>query len=362
MTDDCLKLTVYFGESDRLGSRLLSDALLDTFEQHGLHAAILMRAVEGFGSKQALHTDRLLTLSEDLPLVAVAVDERGRVEAVLPQVAELVEGGLVTLERARLLHDGLDAVELPQELHEATKLTVYLGRNERIAGRPAFLTVVEHLHASGLSGATVLLGVDGMAHGQRQRARFFARNQTVPLMIVSVGTGETVARALPGLETMLDDPIVTLERVRVCKRDGRPIAEPPPVPAEDAAGLGIWQKLIVYSGEQARHGGHSLHLQLIRRLRHEGASGATSLRGVWGFSGDHAPHGDRLFHVRRDVPVLTTIVDRPDRVRRWFEIVDECTDEAGLVTCEVVPAYHAVAPGGRVGGLRLARLDGHGAT
>jgi PII-like signaling protein len=344
VTADCLKLTIYFGESDRRGGQLLSDALLDLFEQHGVHAAVLMRAVEGFGLEHTLRTDRFLTLSEDLPLVAVAVDERARIEALLPHVVDLVGGGLVTLERARLLQDRLDSVELPQELHEATKLTLYLGRDERVRGRPAFLDVVGRLHAQGLAGATVLLGVDGMAHRQRRRARFFAYNDAVPVMIVSIGAGEAVAQALRVLDEFLADPIVTLERVRVCKRDGRLLADPLHLPEQDDAGLRVWQKLMVYASEQARHGDHPLYVELIRRLRADGASGATSLRGIWGFSGDHPPHGDRLFHVRRRVPVVTTLVDTPDRIQRSFRIVDEVTDRVGLVTSELVPALHAVAP------------------
>jgi PII-like signaling protein len=356
VNDDCLKLTVYFGEADRVGGVLLSDALLDAFEERELHAAVVMRAVEGFGLEHVLRTDRFLTLSEDLSLVAVAVDERRTIEGLLSEVTALVSGGLVTLERARLLHDGLEAVVLPADLHEATKLTIYLGRAERIGGRPAFLEVVDYLHRHGLAGATVLLGVDGMAHRQRQRARFLARNEAVPLMIVSVGAGDTIARALPDLGALLMDPIVTLERVRVCKRDGKLVAEPGHLPERDEAGLGVWQKLVVYAGEQTRHDGHPLYIELVRRLREEGASGATSLRGIWGFSGDHPPHGDRLFRVRRQVPVVTTIVDTPERIQRWFRIVDECTDRAGLVTSEMVPAFRAVGPKGRVGGLKLARL------
>lgn len=356
MNDDCLKLTVYFGESDRVHGDLLSNVLIGLFERGGLHAAVLMRAVEGFGMKQKLRTDRFLTLSEDLPLVAVAVDERARIEAVLADVAAVVGNGLVTLERARLLHGDLDAVELPEELHEATKLTIYVGRDERIRGRAPHFELVEYLHAHGVSGATVLLGVDGMAHRERRRATFFARNRSVPLMIVCVGAGEAIARALPGLGALLTDPIVTLERVRVCKRDGMLLADPRHVTEQDDGGLGIWQKLMVYAGEQAQHEGRPLHVELLRRLREADASGATSLRGVWGFSGDHAPHGDRVFRVRRDVPVVTTIVDSPAEIQRWFRIVDACTSSAGLVTSELVPAFHAVAVERRVGGLRLARF------
>jgi PII-like signaling protein len=174
-------------------------------------------------------------------------------------------------------------------------------------------------------------------------------------MIVSVGNGHTIAGVLPLLGEMLDEPVMTLERVTVCKRDGVVLAEPPAVPVEDDLGLALWQKLMVYAGEQARHRGHSLYFQLVRRLREEGAAGATSLRGIWGYSGDHAPHGDRLFSLKRHVPVVTVLVDRADAMRRWWEVVDEVTDEAGLVTSEIVPAFHAVGPDDTSGGLRLAR-------
>ena len=356
MTGGCLKLTIYFGESDRVGRRLLSDVLLQLFEDARVQAGVLLRATEGFGVKHQLHTQRLLTLSEDLPLVAVAVDRRERIEALLPKVQPLVEGGLITLERSRLVTGDVTKAELPEELHEATKLTLYLGRAERSTERPAYVDAVDLLREHGLDGATVLLGVDGMAHSARQRARFFSRNANVPLMIIASGPGGHVQSVLAPFARLLDNPLLTLERVRVCKRDGRKLAEPRHLPETDDAGLGIWQKLMVHAPEDARHEGHALYLQLIRRLREEGATGATALRGIWGYSGDREPHGDRFFSLRRGVPVVTIVVDRPDAMQRWWPVIDEVTDEAGLVTSEMVPAFQAVGPEIRRGGLRLARL------
>ena len=155
---------------------------------------------------------------------------------------------------------------------------------------------------------------------------------------------------------MLPRPLLTLERVRVCKRDGRLLAAPTPLPTIDERGLAMWQKLMIYGSEQARHGRSPLHVALVRRLRESGASGATCLRGVWGFHGDHLPHGDRLLQLRRHVPVVTIIVDTPERIADSFQIVDELTDEAGLVTSEMVPAMASLSEGERQrGGLRLAR-------
>ena len=98
-------------------------------------------------------------------------------------------------------------------------------------------------------------------------------------------------------------------------------------------------------------GAKHLHVELIRRLRAAGAGGATCLRGIWGYHGDHAPHGDKLLALRRRVPVVTVIVDEPERVRRWFDIVSEVTAESGLVTSERVPAartYEKGKPGLRI--------------
>ena len=356
MNHDCLKLTTYFGERHRTEDRFVADALLDLYGRKEVEVSVMLRGAEGFGLKHHLRTDRLLTLSEDLPLVSVAVDTRARIENILDEVIQLKRHGLITLERARMLTGEVGAVALPEDLHEATKLTIYVGRQEQIGGSPAFVAVCDLLHRRGIAGATALLGVDGTAYGVRQRARFFGRNAEVPMMIIAVGAGAEIARLLPELGGLLPRPLLTLERVRVCKRDGELVSPPRALPATDEHGLAMWQKLMVYASEQARHGRTPLHVALVRRLRESGASGATCLRGVWGFHGDHPPHGDRLLQLRRHVPVVTIVVDTPERIAESFKIVDELTDEAGLVTSEMVPAVASLSEGERQrGGLRLAR-------
>jgi PII-like signaling protein len=351
---DCLKLTTYFGERDRTDDGFVADALLDLYGRRGAAVSVLLRGAAGFGVKHHLRSDRLLTLSEDLPLVSVAVDTRERIQSLVGDVTGLKRRGLVTLERARLLTGEIAPVELPAELHEAAKLTVYVGRREQVAGSPAYLAICDLLQRRGIAGATVLLGVDGTAHGERRRARFFGRNADVPLMIVAVGAGPRIARVLPELGGLLHQPLLTLERVRVCKRDGERLAQPIRLPETDAEGLPLWHKLMVFSSEQAKVDGSAQHMALIRRLRESGARGVTTLRGVWGFHGDHAPHGDRLLQLRRHVPVVTVVVDRPEAIERSFAVVDEVTHERGLVTSEIVPALAALPDdGGR--GLRLAR-------
>ena len=59
---------------------------------------------------------------------------------------------------------------------------------------PAFIAVCDLLYRRGIAGATALLGVDGTAHGERQRAAFFSRNAETPMMVISVGSGEQISR------------------------------------------------------------------------------------------------------------------------------------------------------------------------
>ncbi len=347
MNTDSLKLTSYFGERQRAGNRFAADALLGLYGRQEIATSILLRGAEGFGARHHLRTDRSLTLSEDLPLIAVAVDSRPRIEEVFGQAVRLIGSGLVTLERARLLTGDIGAVTLGEELHEETKLTIYLGRTERVYRVPAFVAVCDLLHRRGIDGATVLLGVDGTAHGTRERAAFFSRNAGTPMMVVAVGSGERIGRILPELGALLRRPLLTLERVRICKRDGKLLCPPAALPGTDGTGLPLWQKLMVYTSEAALHDGQPIHRAIIRRLRAAGISGATTQRGVWGFHGDHAPHGDRLLQLGRRVPAISIVIDAPERIATAFGVIDELTTEQGLVTSETVPALRAVGGGRR---------------
>ena len=104
----------------------------------------------------------------------------------------------------------------------------------------------------------------------------------------------------------------------------------------------LWHKLMVYTSEAALHDGQPIHRAIIRRLRAAGISGATTQRGIWGFHGDHAPHGDRLLQLGRHVPAVSVVIDAPERIEAAFDIIDELTSEQGLVTSEAVPAIRPI--------------------
>ncbi|MFZ1177847.1 MAG: DUF190 domain-containing protein [Mycobacterium sp.] len=339
MDEDCLKLTTYLAERRRTDDGFVSDVLLGLYEQHRIASSVVLRGIGGFGTGRHLRTDESLTLSEDPPVAVIAVDTRAKIEGLLDPVLAIKQRGLVTLERARLLREDIKPLQLPDDLREAVKLTIYVGRKERVYGVPAYVAVCDLMYRRRLAGASVFLGVDGISHGQRQRARFFGRNGDVPMMIIAVGSGELIGRLLPELAELLRRPMFTLERVRVCKRDGDLLERPHALPGTDEHGLPLWQKLMVYTSESARYGGVPIHRAILQQLRRrKRPDGATALRGIWGFHGDHQPHGDKLLSLSRRVPVVTIVIDTPANTAESFDVIDELTRNEGLVTSEMVPA------------------------
>ena len=348
MTDELLKLTTYFGERDRSDGELLADELFNLYGEERLRLSAMVRGIEGFGHHHRTHTELLLSLSEDLPVVSVAVDSPERIEALLPRVLGLKRRGLVTVERARRLAGPLHrhpeaAAALPDDLHDQAKLTLFVGRGERAAGRPTFVTACELLQRHGVAGATVLHAVDGTRDGRRLRARLLGRNADVPALVIAVGSGEAIARAATELDGLPGRPLMMLERLQICRRDGVRIADPEPVAPVLEHDLAWGQKLTVHSGEDDRVDGHPLHRVLVRRLRGQRVAGATTLRGVWGFRDDELPHGDRFWQARRHDPVMTIVVDTHERIAEVFGVAAEVTADRGLVTVEAVPVR--VMPG-----------------
>jgi PII-like signaling protein len=317
LSGDLTRLTVRFGERDRVDGVPLADRLMNEFVEAGIESAVLMRGSEGFGRKHALRTADRLTLSEDLPMVALAVDSVSRIRPLATRVRSIVEEGLVTLEAAGPSVEG-----------ESGRMTVWTARQARIDGSAAHIGLIFLLKQIGLSAAMAMPGVDGVAGGVRHRAGFFSANRSVPMLVMGFGSrpaletaGEAVSRLLPGavVETAASSTPVRL------------------------AGNGAW-RLGVLGGGSTPGTGIRGQRELIRRLRAAGASGATAGFGLYGFAGEEDPHGDSLASLRRRVPVLTEVVDTAANCVGWMRDLRQLAG-GGLVV-EAVPVEVLSRPGG----------------
>ncbi|OAH14884.1 DUF190 domain-containing protein [Streptomyces jeddahensis] len=103
LTGRALRLTVFVGESDQYHHKPLYSEIVHRAHRAELAGASVFKGIEGFGASSLVHTQRLLSLSEDLPVAVVIVDTEERVRAFLPELDELVEEGLVMLDDCEVI-------------------------------------------------------------------------------------------------------------------------------------------------------------------------------------------------------------------------------------------------------------------
>ena len=98
------KLSAYIGENDSYDGKPLYTALVEAARTAGCAGSTVLRGIEGFGAHSRLHTAKILRLSEDLPVVVEIVDSEEKINSFLPALEKMMGGGLVTMEKVKVLH------------------------------------------------------------------------------------------------------------------------------------------------------------------------------------------------------------------------------------------------------------------
>jgi PII-like signaling protein len=96
-------MRIFIGESDRFQGRPLYEALVEMFRKEGFAGATVIRAISGFGAHSVYHTQKLLDLSSDLPLIVEVVDRQEKIDAIMPRIDAMMGGGMITLEKATVI-------------------------------------------------------------------------------------------------------------------------------------------------------------------------------------------------------------------------------------------------------------------
>jgi len=96
-------MRIHIGESDRWEGKPLYQAIVELLRHEKFSGVTVLRGVGGFGSASIYHTDKILRLSQDLPIILEVVEYSERIEAILPRLDEMVGGGLITLEKVRVI-------------------------------------------------------------------------------------------------------------------------------------------------------------------------------------------------------------------------------------------------------------------
>ncbi len=103
LTGENILMRIFIGESDRFGHQPLYEALVEMFRKEGFAGATVIRAISGFGAHSVYHTRKLLDLSSDLPLIVEVVDNKEKIDAIMPRIDAMMGGGMITLEKATVI-------------------------------------------------------------------------------------------------------------------------------------------------------------------------------------------------------------------------------------------------------------------
>jgi uncharacterized protein len=96
-------MRIHIGESDKWHGKPLHEAIVALLRKEGFAGATVLRGVSGYGSSSVYHTDKLLRLSQDLPIILEVIETPERIEQILPRLDEMVDGGLISLEKVRVI-------------------------------------------------------------------------------------------------------------------------------------------------------------------------------------------------------------------------------------------------------------------
>jgi len=96
-------MRIHIGESDKWHGKPLHEAIVELLRKEGFSGATVLRGVGGYGGSSVYHTDKLLRLSQDLPIIVEVIEATERIEGILPRLEQMIEGGLITLEKVRVI-------------------------------------------------------------------------------------------------------------------------------------------------------------------------------------------------------------------------------------------------------------------
>ncbi len=96
---DQILMRIFIGETDRYEHKPLYEALVELLRREGFAGATVLRGVSGFGAHRVYHSQKLLDLSADLPMVVEAVDTPEKIDAIMPRINDMMAGGMITLEK-----------------------------------------------------------------------------------------------------------------------------------------------------------------------------------------------------------------------------------------------------------------------
>jgi PII-like signaling protein len=216
----------------------------------------------------------------------------------------------------------------------AKKVTIFINEDTQHHMMALHDSIMTYLMHKGVSGATATRAYSGFGtHQLMHTPKVEVLAQHLPIRIEFIETPAKVDEILPALYEMVSDGLIEVQDTTVVKFAHKS-AKPEPAPPHEHK-QGPAKLLRVYLGEADKWHGEPLYEAIVNKLRMLDIAGATVYRGILGYGAKGLPHKRSVFHPMRDLPVMLSVIDSPDRIAAATEAIEEMLEDGLIVTSDV---------------------------
>jgi PII-like signaling protein len=216
----------------------------------------------------------------------------------------------------------------------AKKVTIFINEDTQHHMMALHDSIMTYLMHKGVSGATATRAYSGFGtHQLMHTPKVEVLAQHLPIRIEFIETPAKVDEILPALYEMVSDGLIEVQDTTVVKFAHKS-AKPEPAPPHEHK-QGPAKLLRVYLGEADKWHGEPLYEAIVNKLRMLDIAGATVYRGILGYGAKGLPHKRSVFHPMRDLPVMLSVIDSPDRIAAATEAIEGMLEDGLIVTSDV---------------------------
>jgi PII-like signaling protein len=216
----------------------------------------------------------------------------------------------------------------------AKKVTIFI--NEDVSHRMTSLhdALMTYLLQKGVAGATATRALSGFgSHHALHTTRMEATAEHLPIRIEFVETAERVDELLPTLYEMVTDGLIEVQDTTVIKLTRASTEQEPRLPHQRKVGPA--KMLRIFLGEADKWRDEPLYDAIVKKLRMLDIAGATVYRGILGYGAKGHEHKKSFLHVSRDLPIMLSVIDSPEKIRAAAEVVEGMLEDGLLVISDV---------------------------
>jgi PII-like signaling protein len=220
------KVSIYVGQDHQYHGESVYAAILEFLFYHKVSGASVTRGIAGFGADHHMHTDRILVLTENLPMKVEFIETPEKVEELLPKLHEMVGMGLIEIQDTRIVKPSESAKQAARQEStpplkregKAKLMRIFIGENDKWNGKPLHKALIECMRSNDIAGVTVYQGILGYGANRRiHKDSALHLSHDRPMMLSVVDTEDRLRSFLAVLDDMVQQGLVVFSDVDVIK-------------------------------------------------------------------------------------------------------------------------------------------------